>query len=1197
MSNNYNKNTGSGVDRCKRESLLNKVEQITFNDDSNVNNKIHDNDLASYHEYQDEYKRLDATREIDNNAISATGRLETLPVANLNQPSKQVAKMSVNTNTAAPSGAKNTGHSVLENPSLSVTADLINRYLSSLAHDRDTWLGIGAALKHEYGDGAFSVWTAWSERYPDFCINESRSQWKSFGKNLNRTFGYIVNQAKSAGVDYADFLRNHSDVEHQENQLINRPLPQKTPSKSQTTPKENSTLSRFIPAFKQLKTAPISHPYFKSKNVLHQLPNVRTNDHKIYLNAKQYIPKNALIIPIKNYSTGKLTGYQTISETGRKIIISGSKLSGSAYVFKGENSKIILSEGVATSYTIKQATGHKTLCCFNKNSLKTMAIQLVTDGMNPDDIYLAFDHDKKEGIKKTAQELGKELANQYGFRLFIPKSIGDWNDAGVESCRKAFNESYINRNISNAFKQKFIGDILQKIIKKSTISIIKSDMGTGKTYSIKLLIKQFFKDYGRMPNLVYIAPLVRLNEQMVKDINEFVKVELGYKGRYMSFYKDIIKTKNKDVAGDMARCCATTMQSSDKVFQSLSSDIDLLVVDESESVSSSLTSSVVKKKVKVIEVLEKIGSCSRNVVLFDADAGDLSRKLAEIFKPNNTADFYKNNYRSQSGFKARVINEGTDAERLAYMEKLVIDRYKSKEDYQVIPVFCMTKTEANDLGAVILEAYLGAKILTVTGDDSTEFSKVLENKELIREYDYFIYTSAAGTGVSFDQKDLFTETYCIAINNIGTAGVNNLTQGSYRIRNPFNNTIIFLLPSDKKINSALPDNVKELKRELEDDADYKVDKLTKDTNYQHGKYQQWLIDLAVIGGAEYINDKNNFTKNLIQKLKESEIEIIEIDIKTMQADEAAGLAKKEANKVIKAIQEEALTNEKRLSDEEIQVIQAKKMHSIKVSHEEDALLLKDKVITRTELSYKKYNAMINEEKLLLVKEYKKGLIRKAENIEASGNTRKANVSIVKTDFENVGFDPLTKVSRLIECPLIMKKVESLAFKESIPANYFTSQSAKWWLTRNIKTIKLMEITCTKVGISKNPALIYRNIINCMGHEVVTVRQLRTQGKVNRSKPTPKTLKITKNEIIFSVVERRDEEGTSITDYSNEAQGAKTNMITTGGKGTTWTPVILDKTHWKRTGANMLISLKSGMPRQIWASASDSINPKGAPKIA
>ncbi len=1137
--------------------------------------------------------KLAETQDLDNNEYSAAGRIEPLPTANTNQPLYQVDNMSVNNNTFASTGAKNMGFSTLENPSLPVTTGLINTYLSHLAHDRDTWLGIGAALKNEYGDDAFDVWVEWSESYSGFCIIESRGQWKSFGKSYNKNFGYIVNQAKLAGVDYADFLRDQADTSY--NQAVPKAPVKKT--KVAEIQQERSIFSSFAPVFEQLHTAPVNHPYFKSKQVRHTLKSVRTSTQRINLTDHQYIQKNALVIPIKSYKTGKLTGYQTISETGKKIIISGSKLAGSAYVFGGKNTKIILSEGISTAYTINQATGLETLCCFNKNSLKAMAIQLIKDGMNADDIYLAFDHDQKKGIEKTAQELGQELADSYGFRLFIPSDFGDWNDAGIESCREAFYNTNVSKEISSSFRQEYIGDTLQVIIKTSTISIIKSDMGTGKTYSIKLQIEQFFKEYGRMPNLVYISPLVRLNEQMVKDINTFARDKMGYKGEYMSFYKDIIKTQNQDAAGDMARCCATTMQSSDKVFRYLVSDIDLLIVDESESVSSSLTSSVVKKKVKVIESLERIGSCSRNVVLFDADAGALSVKLSKIFKPENTADFYENTYRSQSGFKAYVINEGKDAERLEYIEKLIIDRYKSKKNYHVIPVFCMTKTEANDLGSVILDIHQDAKILTVTGDDSTEFSKALDNKELIRSYDYFIYTSAAGTGVSFDQKDLFTETYCIAINNIGTAGINNLTQGSYRVRNPLNNSIFFLLPSSKKLNAALPDGVKALRRELEDDADYKVEKLTKDTNYQHGKHQQSLIDLEIIGGAEYADDKNNFTKKLLQKLKDSEMDIIEFDIKKIQVDESAGLAKKEANKVIKAIQEEAFTNEKRLSDEEIQEIKAKKMHSIKVSHEDDALLLKDQVITQTELSYKKYNAMFNEEKLLLVKEYKKGLIRKAENIEASKNTRKANVAIVETDFENVGFDPLTKVSRLIECPLIMKKVESLALKESIPATFFSSQSAKWWLTRNIKTIKLMGITCTKAGISKNPALIYRNIINWMGHEVVTIKQLRSNNKNDRNKPTEKTIKISKNETIFSVVDRRDSEGSSITDYSNEAKEAQSNMITTGGKGTKWTPVLMDKTHWKRTSANMLVSLKSGMPRQIWANPLDSVKPDGKTKTA
>jgi hypothetical protein len=506
----------------------------------------------------------------------------------------------------------------------------------------------------------------------------------------------------------------------------------------------------------------------------------------------------------------------------------------------------------------------------------------------------------------------------------------------------------------------------------------------------------------------------------------------------------------------------------------------------------------------------------------------------------------------------------------------------------------MTKLEANSLGTVLLDMHEGVRILTVTGDDSTEFSKVLKDKELIRQYDYFIYTTAAGTGVSFDQNNLFTETYCIAVNNIGTAGINSLTQGSYRIRNPLNNTIVFLLPSDKKINASLPNGIKELRRELEDDADNKVESLKENTNYEHGETQKWLVDLKTIGGAEFADDKNRFSEKLIKKLKASEMIIKSVNISYLQVDEAAGLAKKEANKLIKEIREKALTSTEQLTDDQVKEIKTKTMHGIKISHKDEILLLKDTVVNKTELSYEKYNEMADSDKLELVKEFQRGMIKKAENIEASGNTRKANVAIVNTDFEKVGFDPLTDVSRLIEIPKIMRKVEELSLKKSISSKYFTTKSAKLWLTRNMGAIKRMNITCTKAGIEKNPELIYKNIIMAMGYGLKTIKQRRTKGKINRSKAVEKSMKLNKNQAIFDLVDRRDLKGSGIKNYSTDAKDAENNMITTGGKSSGWSPVVMDRTKHKRINANLIVNIDTNAPAQIWANPSNSLKSDSSP---
>jgi putative DNA primase/helicase len=79
-----------------------------------------------------------------------------------------------------------------------------------------------------------------------------------------------------------------------------------------------------------------------------------------------------LVIPMRD-ETGELMGAQMIHPDGRKLFITGQQTSGCFHVMGEPDGTIILAEGFATAASVRQATGHAAVVCFNCNNLGIVA--------------------------------------------------------------------------------------------------------------------------------------------------------------------------------------------------------------------------------------------------------------------------------------------------------------------------------------------------------------------------------------------------------------------------------------------------------------------------------------------------------------------------------------------------------------------------------------------------------------------------------------------------------------------------------------------------------------------------------------------------------------------------------------------------------------------------------------------------------
>ena len=149
----------------------------------------------------------------------------------------------------------------------------------------------------------------------------------------------------------------------------------------------------------------------------------------------------------------------------------------------------------------------------------------------------------------------------------------------------------------------------------------------------------------------------------------------------------------------------------------------------------------------------------------------------------------------------------------------------------------------------------------------------------------------------------------------------------------------------------------------------------------------------------------------------------------------------------------------------------------------------------------------------------------------------------------------------------------------------------------MQDIKLMGVSCTIKGISNYPEKVYRSIFIKFGAEFKTVKRARNgKSKADRHKNADKIIQVVKNKVLYDIVDRREISGNGITQYTKNARKAQGDMIVTGGKGTSWTPITLNKTTHKRISANIVINIKTNAPAQLFAKPDDALKPNQNPTI-
>lgn len=324
-------------------------------------------------------------------------------------------------------------------PDLSPSADIAAALAYVPAHDRDTWVRMGMAIKSELGEAGFSLWDDWSQQADTYHAKSAKAVWKGIKAGGKVSIASLFHEAKANGW---------------------------TPSKPYTppTPEQRAALDAerlaATEAAAEIERQQREAAKVKAVRLWNEARDVAA-DHP-YLIAKAIKPEGAkqlrqmLVLPIK--AGGDLVNLQLIGEDGSKRFLTGGQVKGASLVLGklAGASEAILCEGWATGLSLRAATGLPVIVAFNAGNLPVIAERLLKS-LPELALIVAGDTDTSQTGQKAAQKAA-QLHSKYRwcspiftdgqrdqFQQLHSKPPSDFNDlhqlAGLDELKRQVTES------------------------------------------------------------------------------------------------------------------------------------------------------------------------------------------------------------------------------------------------------------------------------------------------------------------------------------------------------------------------------------------------------------------------------------------------------------------------------------------------------------------------------------------------------------------------------------------------------------------------------------------------------------------------------------------------------------------------------------------------------------------------------------
>lgn len=329
-----------------------------------------------------------------------------------------------------------------------MTHDTINdtdRIRSALSYidaaDRDVWLRMGMAIKSELGEHGFDTWDAWGQSADNYNATDAKTVWRSIRPDGKVGLGSLFHEAKQQG--WKDDGRRHTltAVEIAERQ---RAAAERAAADAAEIERERAeTAAKAVAILKAATAATGENPYSRRKQVS-PTATLREIDAGTAAAILGYTPKSGgeplegrlLVVPVKQGD--KVSTLELIDGKGRKTALAGrgSKAGGHWATRRPPDDAdvLLIGEGVATTLSASEATGHVGIAAMASGNL--MAVARAMRDRYPDaELVLLADLLKTTGLPDPH---AVEAARAVGGKLAIP-DFGPQRDPGD----KDFNDLFL----------------------------------------------------------------------------------------------------------------------------------------------------------------------------------------------------------------------------------------------------------------------------------------------------------------------------------------------------------------------------------------------------------------------------------------------------------------------------------------------------------------------------------------------------------------------------------------------------------------------------------------------------------------------------------------------------------------------------------------------------------------------------------
>ncbi|MCK5896693.1 MAG: PriCT-2 domain-containing protein [Cocleimonas sp.] len=914
----------------------------------------------------------------------------------------------------------------------------------------------------------------------------------------------------------------------------------------------NEVLPALIPA------TPNSTPYLKNKKSNGQGAYVLYADDVQRTNTARFtypfsdVNKGALLIPFQSHE-GELVGAQLIYG-GKKRQVKGSIKKG-AYAYIGlaplplSSSTIYITEGYATANSAIQANPEAFAVMAIDSGNLPLVSELIRERYQNANIVILGDNDKSGAGQAKAKE-----AEQYANNALTPEWIDgqvkstDFNDVhiikGLGSLKEVLfhlksssqletvilqenvlelpawlndtppdnydycipsDYDYDHSNPANPanpdntnqekktnkttiINQRYLADAIEKNLESHRFLGVHSPYGTGKTTSLKNIIKVIEGEKrakNSTPNILFVTPRTSLCIAISEDF-EAIYNYLDAKNK-----KDFTKAERLKMIDSMATCPQSLGALID---ESKNDTYDLVIFDESESITKLLVSTATKDKERTLYAMQRVVRSSNKVVFMDADYGDVSKLFSELLTGIMDTHILKNIYKPWNEYTAKIITGGSFSDRKEALSSMMMQDITGGEN---TALFSSSATFCTDLHEVVEVICPESNSKLATSE--TDNQELMSDPKTVSKINNLFYSPSLSVGISFDIKNHVNRVYGCLSNEINTPDSEDAGQGMARFRNPSNKEWVIalddrkniyidgdepLLPEDisKSIMARFMGNIKAISSNLV---------LTPDLTNQ-------VLDLYALVESRKRDDKNNFNKNFIDKLVNlgMNVEYVEAELFFEGNDIKSAMKENKAERIERVIQN--TINAPKINEEENKILSARRRLGQRLTNEEKSILERYYLETAFSVDFDKMN---NNEKREIISYKGDGFITKAvmrSQVEASRDFDKAYIAM---GLNGVGDEEAGKRDILHKHHnyRLKKKLHAYALPYTDCDKEYSHKTLKrtgfyQWLIKNKKDINILIPNFVPSNFKSKPASLMNKLLENMGYKHTCSRDEKSKKR-------------------------------------------------------------------------------------------------------